>query len=104
MAKFDLEKMAARIGKMRGSDWVRVEDMMASLGKAGADMWTRTELFACVASIALDVPLPEIKELPMGEYLRVTNRAASLLGELLGGQVQLNATLTPLSDSTNSAT
>ena len=75
----DREKLMAGLTKLTGNDYEAAERAERLLGN-NAPMLTLTKSFqAQLAAMALDVPVPEIKNLPLRQYSAITNEVFTFL-------------------------
>ncbi len=79
--KIDYEKLNAGLEGLTGYDFDRAEEEERKAGNNAIELITMKSFQARLASIALDVPLPEIKKLPLTEYWRVTLAVTNFLSQ-----------------------
>ena len=88
--KIEVEKLRAGLAKLTGNDFVRAEREEYERGLTAEQMLTSTRFQMRLASYALEVPLPELLNLPMKEYVKVFVETANFLnggsGEELPGE------------------
>lgn len=76
---YDPQKLQKRLEEMTGADFAQAEAEARQDGERTVDIMTSRTFFAALAARALDVPFPEVKNLPIKEYALLTGDVGSFL-------------------------
>ena len=86
----DYVKIQAELESMTGHDFEKAEQSARMLGDRTIDLALSRNFHAILAAKALQVPIDDIKDLPIRDYQKVTSIVASFLfQDLEGAQVSL---------------
>lgn len=75
----DISKLEEKLGELRGLDFERAEMEERAAGNNFPDVTFSKSFQARLAALALGVPAPDIKELPLNQYSRVCSTVFNFL-------------------------
>lgn len=75
----DFNKLDDGLNKLRGLDFEAAEQRERATGNTAAVLASTMPFHARIAAIALGVPVEDIKELPIKQYVAVTTRTSNFL-------------------------
>lgn len=75
----DFNKLDDGLNKLRGLDFEAAEQRERAAGNTAAVLASTMPFHARIAAIALGVPVEDIKELPIKQYVEVTTRTSNFL-------------------------
>lgn len=85
----DTKNLAENLKKLTGHDFERAESEERARNNLTAEISLSKSFQARLASYALDTNPDEIKDLPLGEYVKITATVSNFLLENLAEDVQL---------------
>ncbi len=86
--EIDYKKLSAGLDELTGRDYADAEKQLRLLGEATGDITFNKTFSAIIAAKILKVPVDDIQDLPIRDYVAVTTMVNNFLLETLAKQIQ----------------
>lgn len=94
----DISKLNEKLGELRGLDFELAEEQERAAGNNFPDVTFMKGFQARLAALALNVPVADIKELPLRDYQTVCSKVFNFLYGPSENATQLQKSEVPLSN------